>query len=61
MIGVCKKLSANIPFVRIDLYDIRGDVYFGEITFFPNSGYGRFYPNEWNLIFGDMIVLPKRT
>lgn len=61
MISICEKLSADIPFARIDLYDIKGEVYFGEITFFPNSGYGRFCPNEWNQIFGDMIVLPRRS
>lgn len=49
--------AINWPFVRIDLYNVNGNIYFGEITFFPMSGFGRFTPNEWNLKFGEMIKL----
>lgn len=58
MIDICRKLSENIPFVRIDLYEIGGHPYFGEITFFPNKGLGRFTPNEWDLRLGQLIKLP---
>lgn len=37
MIEVSKTLSAEFPFVRVDLYDINGRVVFGELTFFPNG------------------------
>ena len=59
MICICKKLSRNIPFSRIDLYVINGKEYFGETTFYPKSGMGVFSPNEWDYILGDLIKLPQ--
>jgi len=38
MLSIAEKLSNNIPFVRVDLYEINGKVYFGELTFYPSSG-----------------------
>ena len=58
---LASKLSADIPFVRIDFYEINNKLYFGEITFYPASGYEKFVPEEWNEKFGDMIKLPKRS
>lgn len=51
------QLSKKMPFVRIDFYEINGNIYFGEITFFPAAGYERFDPEEWNKKLGDMIDL----
>ena len=51
------KLSKNIAFVRVDFYEFGGKVYFGEITFFPASGFERFNPENWNKNLGDMIDL----
>lgn len=50
-----KLLSQDLPFVRIDFYDIKGRLYFGEITFYPASGLGIFEPDEWNYKLGEMI------
>ena len=38
MKDICRKLAENIPFVRVDLYVIDNKEYFGELTFYPNSG-----------------------
>ena len=38
MLEISKILSADFDFVRVDLYDINGKVYFGELTFSPASG-----------------------
>lgn len=38
MINVCETLSVDFPLVRVDLYSVRSNIYFGEITFFPQSG-----------------------
>lgn len=54
---IASQLSKNIPFSRIDLYEINGKVYFGEITLFPASGMGVFKPEEWNKSLGDMLDL----
>lgn len=54
---ICRSLSANIPFLRVDLYVIDGKVYFGELTFYPASGIGFFKPKEWDEKFGKMIEI----
>lgn len=55
------KLSTGIPHARIDLYNLNGKIYFGEITFFDSSGLAQFNPEKWNRIFGDWITLPSKT
>ena len=60
MITVAEKLSKGIPFVRIDLYNINGVIKFGEMTFFPNGGFGRYEPSDADLEIGNMINLPER-
>lgn len=52
------KLSDKMPFARIDFYEIDEKVYFGEITFFPASGFEKFKPDEWDLKLGEWIKLP---
>ncbi len=52
-------LSRDIPFSRIDFYDVNGKAYWGEITFFPASGMGFFIPDEYNLKIGSWIELPE--
>ena len=58
MIEVCKKLSKGFPFIRVDLYNVDGAVYFGELTFYPASGFGVFEPDEWNYLIGNLLNLP---
>lgn len=60
MIQLAEKLSDGIPFVRVDFYDVNGGIYFGEMTFFPASGFGKFIPEEWDAIIGDMLKLPTK-
>ena len=57
MLEFSKKLAVNIPFVRIDWYEVNKKLYFGEITFFPNSGFEKFEPEEWNEKLGSWINL----
>lgn len=60
MLDIAKTLSKNIPHLRVDLYNINGKIYFGELTFFPTSGYRYLIPNEWNYKFGDWLKLPSQ-
>lgn len=53
-------LSRGLPQVRVDFYEVNGNVYFGELTFFHYSGFVPFEPEEWNYIFGNWIKLPKK-
>ena len=52
MLDIARKLSKNIPFVRVDLYEIEGSVYFSELTFYPCNGMMPFEPEEWDKILG---------
>ena len=61
MLDVASKLSQGIPHVRVDLYNINGKVYFGELTFFHWSGMVPFEPVEWDYKFGEWLKLPEST
>lgn len=56
---IAETISKGHPFVRVDLYNISGQIYFGEITFFPASGFGKFTPEIYNYKIGDLIELDK--
>lgn len=61
LIALAEKLSAGIPYVRVDFYIIDGKVYFGEYTFYTWSGFIDFQPKEWDRKLGDMINLPGHS
>lgn len=57
MIELSEKLSEGLKFVRVDLYEINGGIYFGEMTFYPGSGMEEFRPDEWDYKLGEWIDL----
>ena len=57
-IEIARKLSQDIPFARIDLYETGENTYFGEVTFYPASGLGSFRPDQYNEMLGQMMKLP---
>lgn len=57
MFEIAAVLSENKPYSRIDLYEVDGKIYFGEITFFPNSGFDANFLKETDERFGNMIDL----
>ena len=59
MFEIAHVLSKGIPFVRVDLYNVRGKIYFGELTFFPASGFDSNRLPEADMYFGRLIKLPK--
>lgn len=61
MIQLAERLSNGIPFVRVDFYEVKGKVYFGEMTFFPGSGFEEFTPENWDYDLGDMLLLPEES
>lgn len=61
MKSIAEKLSAGIPHVRVDLYEVNGEVYFGEFTFFHHGGLVPFHPESWDFTWGDWISLPNKT
>jgi hypothetical protein len=60
MFVIAGKLSEGLPFARIDLYNVEGKIFFGEITLFPDSGFDRNRLPEADLYFGEKIELPAK-
>ncbi|WP_218669540.1 ATP-grasp fold amidoligase family protein [Marinococcus halophilus] len=58
MLSIAKKLSQNEIHVRIDLYEVKGKIYFGEITYFTTSGFAVFGKREYDELLGEWIKLP---
>ena len=56
---VAARLSQGIKFVRIDLYQLNGTVYFGEYTFYHGGAFAPFYPEEWERRLGDLIQIER--
>jgi len=59
MLDIAAKLSKDFPCARIDLYSLEKKIYFGEITFYPWSGYMEFEPDEFDFILGENFRLVK--
>ena len=55
MIDLAEKLSSDMPFVRIDLYDCNNHPYFGEMTFYPAGGVGPLTPEGTDAKWGKLI------
>lgn len=57
MIYISRVLAKNIPFVRIDLYQINGKVYFSEMTLYPASGWLPLKKIEHDVQIGEMLKI----
>lgn len=60
MIEFSKKISSQFPFVRMDFYEIKDKLYFGETTFFPANGLIRYSTKQEDEKWGELLKLPKR-
>lgn len=63
MIEIVKKLCSDFLFVRVDLYNINGEIYFGELTFNSAAGYDVPFPEKYDLELGKLLLIDnkKRT
>lgn len=57
MIEIAENLSRGFKFLRVDLYNVKGKIYFGELTFYPAAGMGAFVPDEWDERLGELIII----
>ena len=57
MVDITKNLAIRFPFLRVDLYENAGNIYFGELTFYPGSGMEWFNPVAWDKKIGDLLDL----
>lgn len=58
MLEIARKLSEDFIFARIDLYNVDGKIYFGEITLSPNSGFDPDITIETDKMFGEKLEIP---
>ena len=58
ILSLSRTLCGALPFVRTDFYSINGNVYFSEFTFYSDSGYASFHPQQWDQTLGGWIKLP---
>lgn len=54
---IVKTLSVDFPFIRVDLYNVEGKIYFGELTFSPANGMDKCLPDKWDKILGEKYDL----
>ena len=57
MFEIASILSKGHKFLRVDLYNSDGKIYFGELTFFPDSGFDANITKEADNIFGSLLKL----
>lgn len=60
MVEIAKILSEGVPFLRVDLYEINGKIYFSEMTFFPCSGFIKWKNSVSDYEIGAMLTLPEK-
>ena len=59
MFMLAKKLSSGFPFIRVDFFCENEKIYFGELTFFPASGFDVNLLKETDILFGEKLELDK--
>ena len=57
MISLAERLSKNEPFLRVDFYNVNGKIFFGELTFYPASGLGKWTTDEADKEIGSYLIL----
>jgi len=54
MVVIATKLCEGFSHVRVDLYNVDGKIYFGEMTFTYASGFSRLVPDSADCMLGDL-------
>lgn len=60
MINISEKLADEFDYIRVDLYNMNGKIYFGEMTNFPSSGAGDFEPQSFDFELGEKWNLQEK-
>ena len=58
MLKIAKILSEDFIYVRVDLYEIEGTIYFGELTFTPANGFDIWKGTKSQTLVGKLLRLP---
>lgn len=57
MISLAERLSMNVPFLRVDFYNVNRKIFFGELTFYPASGLGQWTTKKADYMIGEYIYM----
>jgi hypothetical protein len=57
MVDCARKLAQGTKHLRVDFYEVNGQLYSGELTFFHCGGFHEFRTPEWDQVMGDWICL----
>jgi TupA-like ATPgrasp len=53
MVRIAEALAGDFSFIRVDLYELDGRIYAGELTCYPGGGIARVFPRELDLLLGE--------
>ena len=59
MLKICKVLSKEFPFVRVDFFDTDDKLFVAELTFYPGGGNTPYHPQDFDELLGDKFILPQ--
>lgn len=57
MIDIAFVLSKDFPFIRIDLYNLNGKIFFGEMTFYQGAGFTKWLNKKTDKYLGEMLLI----
>lgn len=60
MVDIAKTLCEGFSHTRVDLYNVNGRIYFGEMTFTNGSGHELIHPEKYNYMLGDLWELDNK-
>ena len=60
MVQIAELIARGFPQVRVDLYNVNGKIYFGEMTFTSFSGRNPHFTEDFQRMVGERIILPNR-
>lgn len=60
MLFIAEKLAKEFPHVRVDLYEYKDKIKFGELTFYNASGYMKYNPDNFDYVVGEKFKLPEK-
>ena len=59
MRNLASEFAGKFSFIRVDFYNVGKEIYFGELTFFPDCGFYKYDPDEWDFYWGKQLELPQ--
>ncbi len=59
MVEIAENIGQHFPHVRVDLYNVAGQIYFGELTFYDGLGYMAFTPDSFDKELGDSFDISE--